>query len=411
MKDEVMDVLSPVDLTGSLAGDLHGTLREAARRGPLARDETTGAVVVLRQHDVELLAHDQRLNGIGLALFDMMGITSGPLRDWYGRLMFTTEGDYHRRMRSLVSRAFTPRSVAALQETAAEMAAAAIASVGQRGDLVAACSALAARLTCRLLGVPDDDVGLFAQWADALSPVFYVMTPEQVSDATSAIAELQTYVHELTWRRSRSPGSDLITELLSAEADGDRLTHDETVVMVSNLLVAGHDTTGSQIPCSIWVALQHRDELGNIHQDQARLARVAAETMRLEPSIPLIPRTAIAPIELHDTTIPAGSMVFLCIAAACRDESAWHDPDRFDPDRFTRQDAPRLLNFGAGTHYCLGTSLAKIAVEQCLRALVAELPQLYLTEDPVRIPWRQVLGRSPTRLMVSHDCRPNAKVG
>src|ERR1700733_6901647 len=119
MKDEVMALLSSMDLTGSLAGDLHGVLRETARRGPLARDEMTGAVVVLRQHDVEALAHDQRLNGIGLGLFDMMGITGGPLRDWYGRLMFTTEGDYHRRMRSLVSRTFTPRSVAALQETAA----------------------------------------------------------------------------------------------------------------------------------------------------------------------------------------------------------------------------------------------------------------------------------------------------
>jgi cytochrome P450 len=411
MKDEVMALLSSMDLTGSLAGDLHGVLRETARRGPLARDEMTGAVVVLRQHDVEALAHDQRLNGIGLGLFDMMGITGGPLRDWYGRLMFTTEGDYHRRMRSLVSRTFTPRSVAALQETAAEMAAAAIESVGQGGDLVAACSALAARLTCRLLGVPDSDVPLFAQWATALSPVFYVMTPEQVSDATSAITELQRYVHEVTRRRSRTPGSDLITQLLSAEAGGDRLTHDEAVVMISNLLVAGHDTTGSQIPCSILVALQHRDELGDIHQDQARLARVAAETMRLEPSIPLIPRTAIAPIELHDTTIPAGSMVFLCVAAACRDESAWHDADRFEPDRFLRQDIPRLLNFGAGTHYCIGTLLAKLAVEQCIRAVVAQLPQLYLTEDPVSIPWRQVLGRSPTRLMVSSDSGPSVKVG
>ncbi len=405
-----MDALSPVDLTGSMVGDLHGTLRETARRGPLARDETTGAVVVLRQRDVELLVHDPRLNGIGLALFDMMGITSGPLRDWYGRLMFTTEGDYHRRMRSLVSRAFTPRSVAALQETAAEMAAAAIASVGQGGDLVAACSALAARLTCRLLGVPDSDVGLFAQWADALSPVFYVMTPEQVSDATTAIVGLQSYVHELTWRRSRSPGPDLITELLSAEADGDRLNHDETVVMISNLLVAAHDTTGSQIPCSIWVALQHRDELGDIHRDQARLARVAAETMRLEPSIPLIPRTAIAPIELHDTTIPAGSMVFPCIAAACRDGQVWQDPDRFDSDRFTREGTPRLLNFGAGTHYCVGTALAKLAVEECIRAVLAEVPPLSLTEDPADIPWRRVLGRSPARLMVSHDCGPSATV-
>ncbi len=77
--------------------------------------------------------------------------------------------------------------------------------------------------------------------------------------------------------------------------------------------------------------------------------------MRLEPSIPVIPRTAVAPIDLHDTTIPAGSMVLLCIASACRDAAAWPEPDRFDPDRFTRSDTAKLPNFGAGTHYCLGT--------------------------------------------------------
>ena len=119
-----------VDLSGSLAGDLHGVLRAAAHAGPLATDVATGATVVLRQRDVEALAHDQRLNGVGLTFFDMMGITDGPLRDWYGRLMFTTEGGCsHRRMRSLVQRAFTPRSVEALRASARDMAAEAVASV------------------------------------------------------------------------------------------------------------------------------------------------------------------------------------------------------------------------------------------------------------------------------------------
>jgi cytochrome P450 len=94
-------------------------------------------------------------------------------------------------------------------------------------------------------------------------------------------------------------------------------------------------------------------------------------------------------------------MVFLCIASACRDETAWREPNRFDPDRFTGPDAGRLLNFGAGTHYCLGTALAKIAVEESLRAVLAADPPLRLTEDPADIPWRQVLGRSPARLLVS----------
>jgi cytochrome P450 len=202
---------------------------------------------------------------------------------------------------------------------------------------------------CRLLGVPDTDIPVLVAWVDALSPVFVAMTPEQIAAATTAITELQRYVDELTTRRSKDPGRDLITALLASEADGERLTHGETVTMIANLLVAGHDTAGSQIPCSILVALQHRHELTGVHEDEARLANAVAETMRLEPSIPYIPRTAVAPIELYDTTIVPGSMVFLCIAAACRDASTWREPDHFDPDRFSRPDTPRLLNFGAGT--------------------------------------------------------------
>jgi cytochrome P450 len=149
------------------------------------------------------------------------------------------------------------------------------------------------------------------------------------------------------------------------------------------------------------VALQHRHELAGTPADEARLASVVAETMRLEPSIPYFPRTAVAPIDMHGNTIPASATVFLCIAAACRDASAWDDPDHFDAYRFTRPDTPKLLNFGAGTHYCLGKALAQIAVEECVRAVLAADPPLRLTEDPADIPWRQVLGRSPARLVVT----------
>lgn len=392
--------LTQIDLSGSWAADLHGILRDAAQQGPLATDIATGATIVLRERDLEDLAHDPRLIGIGLTLFDMMGINDGPLRDWYGKLMFTTEGDYHRRIRSVVSRAFTPRSVGALRANAVEMAADGVAAARESGDLLAA-SSLGTRLICRLLGVPDGDVDVFRKWADALSPVFFIMTPEQIEAATQAIVELEDYVDELTTRRANDPGEDLITALLAAEADGERLTHAETVTMIANLLVAGHDTAGSQIPCSALVALQHLDELAGVLDDDARFTSAANETMRLEPSIPVIPRTSVAPIELHDTTIPTGSMFFLCIAAACRDATAWPEPDRFDPDRFTRPDTTKLPNFGAGTHYCLGTSLAKVAVEESLRALLGADPPLRLTEDPAEIPWRQVLGRSPARLAVS----------
>jgi cytochrome P450 len=389
-----------IDLTGTYASDMHDLLRDAALHGPLATDAATGATVVLGQRDVEALAHDQRLEGIGLAIFDVLGIADGSLRDWYGRLMFTTEGDYHRRIRSLVSRAFTPRSVAGLRGEAAEMAATGVASVRDGGDLVEAFATLATRLMCRLLGVPEADVPVFKDWLDALSPVFVVMAPDQIAAASAALDELLEYVEDLTKRRRGDGRPDLITALLASESDGERLTHQETVAMIANLLVGGHDTVGSQIPCSLLVALLHRDEVNGADRDDATLANVVAETMRLEPSIGYLPRTTKAPVEMYDNVIQPDSIVFLSIAAAGRDKSVWTEPDRFEPDRFLRPDTPRPLGFGAGTHFCLGKSLAQIALEESVRAVLAE-PTLHLTEDAADIPWRQVLGRSPARLLVA----------
>lgn len=393
-----------IDLAASMAGDMHTVLREAADAGPLATDPAMGATAVLRQRDAEALARDPRLSGVGLTFFDLMGIDDGPLRDWYGRLLFTTEGEYHRRIRSAVQRAFIPRSVEALRGPAAEMATAAVSEVmSEGGDLVRACSPLATRMTCKLLGVPEADVPTFAAWADALSPVFFIMTTEQVAAATAAITELLAYADELTRRRAEDPGADLITALIDTATDGDRLTHDEVVTIIANLLVAGHDTTGSQVPCSLLVALRHRDELAGIGADDRRLASAVAETMRLEPSIPGVPRTATTTIELHGTTVPAGSIVWLSSAAASRDATAWTDPDRFDPDRFTRPGTPRLLVFGAGPHFCLGSALAKITVEETVRAALGADLALRLADTDADTPWRVVLGRSPSRLEVTPD--------
>jgi cytochrome P450 len=391
-----------IDLFGNLGATLHETLGPAAADGPVARDTSTGAFLFLRQSDMEQLAHDARLAGVGLTFFDLMGISDGPLRDWYSRIMFTNDGDAHRRLRSLVSRAFTPRAVEDLRGGAAELSAEAVSTVaGVGGDLFEACRLLSTRVMCRLLGVPDEDVGVFASWADALSPIFLIMTPEQIAAATAAIIDLLAYVDDLAARRRDRPGSDLITALLAVEHEGERLTHDELVTMVGNLLVAGHDTTTSQIGCSLFMLLTHPREADRVRADLSLVSSAASETIRLEPSIPIVPRTATAPISIDGTEIPAGSMVMLCSATANRDPATWKDPDRFDVARFAQPGAPRLLTFGAGPHYCLGAALARLTLEECVRATLAVDGAFQLTEDPADIPWRVVLGRAPVRLPVS----------
>lgn len=374
---------------------------DAAAHGPTLVDESTGAVHVLRYHDVDRLLHDARLHGVGLSLFDAMGITYGTLRDWYGTLMFTNDGVAHDRLRRLVSKAFTPRAAARLRPLAATTVAAQMSVLRHDGggDLVPALSHVPMRVMCALLGVPAAAVPDFIAWVDALSPIFGFMEPPQIAAAERAITELLAYVRELVAERSDTAADDLMSALLRAEDEGDRLTRGETVTLVANLLVGGHDTTGSQIACTLLALLERPDVLDELRRDPALLSPVVSETLRFEPGIGLTTRTVVEPIEICGIERPPGTMVMCTLVTANRDPEVWHDPDTFVPRRFAEPDAPRLFSFGAGPHYCLGAALARMTLEESVRG-VAELAPT-LTGDPESIEWCQVLGSSPSMLPVS----------
>jgi cytochrome P450 len=375
-------------------------LRAAINNGPILIEEASGAVIVLRYREISNLLSDRRLQGVGLSFFDAMGIKDGPLRDWYGAIMFTNEGAAHHRLRSLVGKAFSPRSVEALRRAAAGLIAARLGALRAHaeGDLVAALAGVPTQVMCALLGVPDDDVATFTDWVSALSPVFGMMTPEHIVAATDAIGKLLSYTQELCARREQAPRDDLISALIAAEHDSDRLTRDETARMVANLLVAGHDTTGSQIGCSLFSLLPRPDILAQTRTDPALASSIVMESVRLEPSLTIIPRTLTQPAEIGGKERPAGAMVWLCSLTAGLDPEIWRDPLTFDPCRFAAPDAPKLLTFGAGTHACLGTWLARLTLEEVIRG-VAEL-EPRLTVPAEEIAWVQSLGANPGRLPV-----------
>jgi len=391
------------ELISAFGDDLHDALRTVARAGPLARDPETGVVMVLRHADVEALGRDPRLVGFGLGNFDVMGITDGPLRDWYSRLMFTNEGATHRRLRSLVQKAFTPRAVDAIRSTAAEMAAESFdelrASGG--GDLVEASSMLPLRVICRLIGIPDTDVQKFVGWADALSAIFGFLSREQADVATVALAKLEVYVDDLLDQRQRDPGDDLVSALVVAEVDGERLTRDEVRTMVANLIVGGHDTTGSQLGCTFLTLLRHPDQAAFLAGRTELVPHAVEETMRFEPSISGIPRTPTEPIVVGGEEVAAGTVVILSTAAANREPGVWTEPDTVDITRFGRPGVPRLMSFGIGTHYCLGAALARMTLEEAVREVFVDAPAPRAAVDLTDVEWRQVLGRSPVALPVT----------
>jgi cytochrome P450 len=374
---------------------------DAAAHGPAVVDETTGALYVLRYRDVERLLNEPRLNGVGLSVFDAMGIPGGPLRDWYGSLMFTNDGVKHDRLRRLVSKAFTPRAAARLRPAAAAFVTDRLAVLRREGagDLVAAFGHLPMRVMCALVGVPATKVPEFVAWVDALSPIFGFMEPAQVTAANAAITELLAYVRDLVIERSTTPADDLLSALLLAEHDGDRLTRDETVTMVANLLVGGHDTTASQIGCTLLTLLARPDTLAEIRSDPALLPLLISETIRFEPSISFAPRTVVEPIEICGIERPAGAIVMCTLLTANRDPAVWRDPDAFVARRFAEPEAPRLFSFGGGPHYCLGAALARMTLEESVRGVAELAPRL--AADPDSIAWCQVLGQSPASLPVA----------
>jgi cytochrome P450 len=375
----------------------------AARNGPIAVDAEMGVLLVLRYREVDRLAHDRRMAGVGLTMFDFMGI-KGPLRDWYSELMFTNEGEDHARLRRLVSRAFTPRSIEQLRAYSKALADASFARMEDDGggDLVTEFARLGTRVMCRLLGVPDEDVEIFAGWSDALSRTFGIMDAEQIDRAAEALDGMLGYTAELVGRRgSRTrrdadAQGDLISALLRAEDEGDRLTRHEVVTMVSNLLVAAHDTTASQLSCSLLTLLRQPESLLPIRSGEVAPGDVVTETMRFEPAIPAFPRTAVEPIEIAGVERPAGTLVMLAVGSANRDPEVYTDPDRFDVGRFSAPDTPRPLSFGTGPHFCLGSNLARMIMEEVIARFARS--DLRLVGDPQQVEWRTVLGRGPVSL-------------
>jgi cytochrome P450 len=389
------------DIT-AIDDSMHSVLRAAADAAPTVVDAAPGATIVLHHADVERLAFDHALAGVGLSFFDLLEVPEGSLRRWYGSLMFTNEGPVHHRLRALVSRAFTPRAVEAMRADAAAIATEALAPLGadRGGDLVAATSMVPMRVMCRLLGVPDDDVDEFAAWADALSPVFGFFDADQRTAASDAIEALLAYVGRLADRRRADPGADLITALLAAEDDGDRLDHATLVDMVANLLVGGHDTTGSQLACTLLTLVRHPGEASRLRADPSLLAVAVSESIRFEPSISGVPRTVVEPLDVAGATLAPGALLILSTAAANREPSIWRDHNTFDVERFRDPTTPRLLSFGAGVHYCLGAALARLTVEETVRAAL-DLGDLHPAADPYAVSWRSVLGRAPERVLVS----------
>lgn len=307
----------------------------------------------------------------------------GHLKPFYAveaHSMLELEPPRHTRLRGLVLRAFTSRRIAALAPEIAALSEelAAAFPEGPFDLLQAFAQPLPVRIIARLLGVPEEMAPDLLRWSNAMVGMYMANRTRETEDravaATEAfVAFLRGYVDE---RRAR-PADDLITHLIAAEAEGEKLSTDELIAICILLLNAGHEATVHTIGNGVKALLEHATGASALAPD--RVDRTVEEILRHDPALHMFTRWAYEDVEVMGQPFRRGDKVALLLAAANRDPGQWEAPDRFRPDR----PAMPLVTFGAGLHFCVGAPLARLELQTALPILFQRCPALRLAEPPV----------------------------
>jgi cytochrome P450 len=314
--------------------------------------------------------------------------------------MLNKDGDEHRRLRRLVTKAFTPKMVERLRPRIQEIADGLVDGVEARGemDLVEELAfPLPITVIAELLGIPVADRDRFRLWSNAIMTP--ALTAEEMARAGDLMSQFVAYLRELFERRRGTPGDDLISALLQVEEGGDRLTEQELSSMVALLIIAGHETTVSLIGNAVLVLLQHADQRAELERDPTLIAPAIEELLRFDgPVERALNRWAAEDVELGGKTIRRGEGIIVILGSADRDPARFRNPNVLD---FTREDNKHVA-FGRGSHYCLGAPLARLEAEIALTTLLRRLPGLRLAVPVDELSWRPVpLFRSLVTLPVA----------
>jgi cytochrome P450 len=320
----------------------------------------------------------------------------------------------HTRLRRLVSKAFAPRVIARLapriREVSDELLTAAAADAGGQMEAVGQLAyPLPVRIISELLGVPPGDHPRFAGWsaslAHSLQPRFLGSDAGLDAAADQARQEFAGYFGELIAARRARPADDLLSELIRAEDDGQRLSEAELIATCVLLLVAGHETTVSLISNAILALLRHPDQLAALRADPGLAAAAVEETLRYDAPVQFTARVARGAMQVGDVTARDGGVLMLLIAATGRDPEVFAEPDRFD----IRRGSAGHLAFAAGPHFCLGAPLARLEAAIAVQAFATRLADPEL--DPAGLAYKPNLNlRGPARLIVGFaSIRPSGR--
>jgi cytochrome P450 len=371
------DYLDP-DLRGDAFHAAMGDLRERTwlATGPIG-------FVVLDREAAAFFLRTRSATFPGMKIAELFGVEEGPLLEQMRRNILHINGDAHRRLRNLVNPAFTPRAADRWRPAMRRFLERLWEPIADAGccELVGALAKPYPSLTiATVMGAPLEDAPKLHEWSNLIQRQFDGPSLMTERDAIErACAEFYEWAGERIERRRDDPGDDLVSTLIAAEQEGDRLSDVECMNLVLNVLVGGVDTTQSQLAHAIRLFAAHPDQWDLLASRPELAPRAVEEVLRHEPITPFTARLLHEDVEYRDVTFPAGTVVMVCAFTANRD-GVEGDPDAFDVAA-ERGDA-KPLTFGAGIHYCLGANLARAELQEALAFLPGRMRGLALDGEP-----------------------------
>jgi unspecific monooxygenase len=373
--------------------DPYPAFAELRARGRVLYYEPSGQWLVPHHADVSALLRDRRLGRTHLHRFsyEEFGRTPPPpehepfhtLND-HG--MLDLEPPDHTRIRRLVSKAFTPRTVERLRPyvhgLADELVARLVAAGG--GDLLTdLAEPLPVAVIAEMLGIPESDRAPLRPWSADICGMYELNPSEETARrAVRASVEFSEYLRGLIAARRKDPGEDLISGLIAAHDEDDRLTEQEMISTVVLLLNAGHEATVNATTNGWWALFRHPGQLAALRADHSLVPSAVEELLRYDTPLQLFERWVLDEIEIDGTVIPRGAELALLFGSANHDPEVFEAPETLD---LARRDNPHI-SFSAGIHYCIGAPLARMELAASMTALLTRAPTLRPAAEPVRKP-------------------------
>ena len=381
-----------------LVDDPYPTYKRLREEAPVLWSERVNGWVLTRYDDVTATFNDSarfKNGGRFEPVFDAVDSTHraefAPMRKHYHYGVIGADPPDHTRLRGLIQKAFAPRALEAMRAPVQAIVDAHLDGVANSGGMDVVrdlANPLPVIVIAQMMGVPPADSTLFKHWSDDVMR-FQSGGRASLDDmriSQHALFEFRAYLQALFAQRRADPRDDLISALVQAEEQGDRLNEEELLATCVTLLVAGHETTTNLIANGLLALLRNPGQLALLRADPGLIGGAVEEMLRYDTSLQRNRRIVGEDLELRGQHMRKGQFVMQVIGAANRDPAVFADPDRFD---ITRNPNPHI-GFGRGIHFCLGAPLARIEAPLAIQSLLKRFPDMRLDGD--QLDWRREVG-------------------